>query len=167
MATNMSESAKNTMLPPSAAIMLLSTCAAVGLALWARNQGNAPVVSIAMGVTMVLLVLAVAAVLRVAWSLMVHEDVRPRGIREERSMRALRQEKSRVLRALKELEFDFELRKISVRDFEVIRDQYRLRAVELNRLLAGASGRHASTLQVLAQRQKRAEQGAEIPGNPV
>jgi hypothetical protein len=47
----------------------------------------------------------------------------------------LREEKSRVLRAIKELEFDHSMGKLSDEDFKQIGDRYRLRAIEVLRLL--------------------------------
>lgn len=47
----------------------------------------------------------------------------------------LREEKRRVLRAIKELEFDYQMGKLSKRHFKEIGDRYRLRAIEVIREL--------------------------------
>ncbi|MFO7566333.1 MAG: hypothetical protein R6X02_27060 [Enhygromyxa sp.] len=47
----------------------------------------------------------------------------------------LREEKGRVLRAIKELEFDHAMGKLSDDDFKQIGDRYRLRAIEVLRAL--------------------------------
>lgn len=47
----------------------------------------------------------------------------------------LREEKQRVLRAIKELEFDHAMGKLSADDFKQVGDAYRLRAIEVIRLL--------------------------------
>jgi hypothetical protein len=52
----------------------------------------------------------------------------------------LREEKSRVLRAIKELEFDHAMGKLSDEDFKQIGDRYRLRAIEVIRQLEPVDG---------------------------
>jgi hypothetical protein len=47
----------------------------------------------------------------------------------------LREEKQRVLRAIKELEFDHDMGKLSDADFKLVSDAYRLRAIEVMRAL--------------------------------
>lgn len=47
----------------------------------------------------------------------------------------LREEKQRVLRAIKELEFDHAMGKLSDADFKLVSDAYRLRAIEVMRAL--------------------------------
>jgi hypothetical protein len=47
----------------------------------------------------------------------------------------LREEKQRVLRAIKELEFDHAMGKLSDQDFKQVGDGYRLRAIEVMRAL--------------------------------
>lgn len=59
-----------------------------------------------------------------------------------RSARAWREEKKRALRAIKELDFDHQLRKISDRDYHSIRAQYSERAMIAIRSLDQASGFH-------------------------
>lgn len=52
----------------------------------------------------------------------------------------LREEKGRVLRAIKELEFDHAMGKLSDEDFKQIGDRYRLRAIEVLRQLEPTDG---------------------------
>ncbi len=52
----------------------------------------------------------------------------------------LREEKRRVLRAIKELEFDHAMGKLSDEDFKQIGDRYRLRAIEVIRELEPLEG---------------------------
>jgi len=52
----------------------------------------------------------------------------------------LREEKRRVLRAIKELEFDHAMGKLSDQDFKQIGDRYRLRAIEVIRELEPSEG---------------------------
>lgn len=52
----------------------------------------------------------------------------------------LREEKGRVLRAIKELEFDHAMGKLSDEDFKTIGDRYRLRAIEVLRALEPTEG---------------------------
>lgn len=52
----------------------------------------------------------------------------------------LREEKQRVLRAIKELEFDHAMGKLSDEDFKQVGDGYRLRAIEVLRALDDGNG---------------------------
>lgn len=61
----------------------------------------------------------------------------------------LREEKRRVLRALKELEFDHEMGKILGNDHEAVRDRYRLRAIEVMRQLDGGEKLHPAVQALL------------------
>ncbi len=50
-------------------------------------------------------------------------------------VRELREERRRVLRAINELQFDYEMGKLSEEDFQAVREGYQLRAVEVMRAL--------------------------------
>ncbi|TPV96773.1 MAG: zinc ribbon domain-containing protein [Myxococcales bacterium FL481] len=54
----------------------------------------------------------------------------------------LRDERRRLLRAIKELDFDLELGKLSKKDHAAISTKYRLRAIELGRELDGGESLH-------------------------
>jgi hypothetical protein len=62
----------------------------------------------------------------------------------------LREEKRRVLRAIKELEFDHAMGKLSDEDFREVGDRYRLRAIEVLRQLDGSDELHPTLAEHLA-----------------
>ena len=64
----------------------------------------------------------------------------------------LRDEKRRLLRAIKELEFDFGMGKLSQIDHDTVIATYRLRAIEVMRALEGGSSLHPELARVLAER---------------
>ncbi|HLT37994.1 MAG TPA: hypothetical protein VK034_17030 [Enhygromyxa sp.] len=76
----------------------------------------------------------------------------------------LREEKARVLRAIKELEFDHAMGKLSDEDFKAVGDRYRLRAIEVLRLLEPTEG-DAELHPLLAEH--LATVGAKLPGEKV
>lgn len=61
----------------------------------------------------------------------------------------LRDEKRRVLRAIKELEFDHAMGKLSDEDFKAVGDRYRLRAIEVMRALDDQDDLHPQLLEHL------------------
>ncbi len=65
----------------------------------------------------------------------------------------LRDEKRRLLRAIKELEFDFGMGKLSAPDFESVISTYRLRAIEVMRALEGGATVHPELARLLAERE--------------
>lgn len=65
---------------------------------------------------------------------------------------ALREEKRRLLRALNELKFDFEMGKLSEEDFAEVKQTYELRAVEVMRLLDGSKTVHPEVFALLEDR---------------
>ena len=67
------------------------------------------------------------------------------------AVRELREEKRRVLRAINELEFDFEMGKLSPNDYRAVRDAYELRAIEAMRALDTHKGLHPRVLKDLAK----------------
>ena len=64
----------------------------------------------------------------------------------------LRDEKRRLLRAIKELEFDFGMGKLSRDDHDTVIATYRLRAIEVMRALEGGSSLHPELARLLAER---------------
>jgi hypothetical protein len=64
----------------------------------------------------------------------------------------LRDEKRRLLRAIKELEFDPGVGKLSQADFDAVIAIYRLRAIEVMRALAGEVEVHPELAKLLAER---------------
>lgn len=69
----------------------------------------------------------------------------------------LRDEKRRLLRAIKELEFDHGMGKLSTGDFETVIATYRLRAIEVMRALEGGATLHPELAKLLAERGKASE----------
>ena len=68
----------------------------------------------------------------------------------------LRDEKRRLLRAIKELEFDHGMGKLSTGDFETVIATYRLRAIEVMRALEGGASLHPELARLLAERERPA-----------
>lgn len=64
----------------------------------------------------------------------------------------LREEKRRLLRAINELKFDFEMGKLSEADFTEVKQTYELRAVEVMRQLDGAKRVHPEVFALLEDR---------------
>jgi hypothetical protein len=87
----------------------------------------------------------VAALARPDVDLLLARDAESMGTVAE-----LRADRKRVLRAIKELDFDFDMGKLNPADYKEIRDRYRLRAVELKREIDGASAVHPEVERVLA-----------------
>jgi hypothetical protein len=77
----------------------------------------------------------------------------------------LREEKLRVLRALKELEFDHAMGKLSEADYKTIADHYKLRAVAVIRRLEGGE-RHPEIERLLAQDADPEPAGEEPSARP-
>lgn len=63
--------------------------------------------------------------------------------------RQLREEKRRLLRAINELKFDFEMGKLSEDDFAQVKQTYELRAVEVMRQLDGSKRVHPEVIALL------------------
>ncbi|MEM6289642.1 MAG: zinc ribbon domain-containing protein [Myxococcota bacterium] len=64
----------------------------------------------------------------------------------------LREEKRRLLRAINELTFDFEMGKLSEADYKDVRQTYELRAVEVMRELDGSKRAHPEVSALLEER---------------
>ena len=64
----------------------------------------------------------------------------------------LREEKRRLLRAIKELKFDFEMGKLSEPDFSDVKQTYELRAIEVMRELDDVKRVHPSVFALLEDR---------------
>ncbi|KIG15034.1 hypothetical protein DB30_06066 [Enhygromyxa salina] len=124
----------------------------LGLALGAGAELNAPTLALAVaGVVMIW-------ALRAMWGIVV-ALARP-GVQtliveadlgaDHSSFGELREEKRRVLRAIKELEFDHAMGKLSDEDFRQVGDRYRLRAIEVMRLLDDDDQLHPQLAEHLA-----------------
>ncbi|WAS92223.1 zinc ribbon domain-containing protein [Nannocystis punicea] len=82
------------------------------------------------------------------------------------SQSELREEKRRLLRAIKELEFDHGMGKLSTADFEAVIGTYRVRAIEVMRTLDGGGDLHPELQKVLADldRKRTDESAPAAPG---
>lgn len=65
--------------------------------------------------------------------------------------RELREEKRRLLRAINELRFDHEMGKLSKEDYDVVRQGFELRAIEVMRALDAGAGLHPELEAALAR----------------
>lgn len=74
-----------------------------------------------------------------------------------RTKAELRDEKRRLLRAIKELEFDFGMGKLSKGDFESVSATYKARAIEVMRALDGAGDLHPELAALLRERAAKRE----------
>ncbi len=73
------------------------------------------------------------------------------------SKRELRDEKRRLLRAIKELEFDFGMGKLSKQDYESVSSAYKMRAIEVMRALEGNADLHPEVAALLRGEGTKAE----------
>lgn len=123
------------------------------------------------------LVLLVAAIGSAAWvGLMLHRTLRPLASPDlgdhvetvgGRTRAALEREKTLVLRAIKELEFDRAMRKVSADDFREMRDRLRARAITLMQQLDAAAPAHREAIErELAERLDGRAAGADADGPP-
>ncbi len=78
---------------------------------------------------------------------------------QSNSRRALREERRRLLRAINELRFDFEMGKLSEADYKQVREGYELQAVEVMRALQTESTLHPEVASELERL------GIEVPGS--
>lgn len=74
----------------------------------------------------------------------------------------LRDEKRRLLRAIKELEFDFGMGKLSKADHDAVIATYRLRAIEVMRALEGGSSLHPELARLLGEREAAASAATSV-----
>lgn len=77
----------------------------------------------------------------------------------------LREDKRRLLRAIKELEFDHAMGKLSDEDFREIGDRYRLRAIEVLRLLDEGGDLHPQLAEHLAALGVKIDSAVAAPGS--
>lgn len=74
------------------------------------------------------------------------------GVAANVGQRELREERRRVLRAINELQFDYEMGKLSDDDYQEVRAGYEMRAVEVMRELDKESTLHPQLLEELGRR---------------
>ncbi|MCA9706014.1 MAG: hypothetical protein KDK70_09225 [Myxococcales bacterium] len=80
-------------------------------------------------------------------------------------VRELREERRRVLRAINELQFDYEMGKLSQEDYEKVRQGYQLRAVEVMRALDDRPALHPALEAELQRRGVRPGAGSKGAGS--
>lgn len=113
------------------------------------------------------LVYALGQLYTMVWALSLPERIAQVGqAAGSFSQGELRDEKRRLLRAIKELEFDHGMGKLSTGDFEAVISTYRLRAIEVMRALEGGASIHPELARLLAERSKPAEAMPATPGAP-
>ncbi|MEZ4451157.1 MAG: zinc ribbon domain-containing protein [Nannocystaceae bacterium] len=135
-----------------------------GLVLFADATLDAA--SVGLGVAGVMLLYALSRLYAVVAALAgpaLPEQARSLG----RTKAELRDEKKRLLRAIKELEFDYGMGKLSKADFESVSATYKARAIEVMRALDGASDLHPELAALLREREAtRAGEGGENAHTP-
>lgn len=122
--------------------------------------------TIALAVAAATLVYALGQLYTMVWALSRPERMAQVGQAPGSFTQAeLRDEKRRLLRAIKELEFDHGMGKLSTGDFEAVIATYRLRAIEVMRALEGGVSLHPDLAQLLIERRKGSN--APAPQEPV
>jgi hypothetical protein len=81
-----------------------------------------------------------------------------------RRRKELEREKALLLKALKELEFDHEMRKVSDADFREIGGQYRARAVRVLRQLDAEGGDYRALIEKEVRARRGGRDGASVSG---
>lgn len=161
------------MLDPRMRVVMLAggaiAAAALVLAILVLGFGarlDAP--TIALAVVAAALVYALGQLYAMVWALSRPDAVAQVGQAAGSFTQAeLRDEKRRLLRAIKELEFDFGMGKLSKGDFETVIATYRLRAIEVMRAIEGGATLHPELATLLAEREAtRAAATNEKPAEP-
>lgn len=115
-------------------VLLLSVVAGIGVGLYGGLHSHAVVSSTFLGLAAFTLAMVVGLLLRSARAL-VEEPTVEAAQTSGRRKKELEREKASLLKALKELEFDHEMGKVSDVDFREIGGQYRARAMRVLRQL--------------------------------
>jgi hypothetical protein len=132
---------------------------AVGSYAWLAS--GRPAAALFLGLAAATLVTAVALLLGAAAAL-GREPVAAPTPTSARRRRELEREKQRLLKALKELEFDHEMGKISEADFSEIGGVYRVRALRVYRQLDADGGDY----RALVERDLKQRLGTAAPPSP-
>lgn len=117
--------------------------------------------TVGLGLAAVALLFALRRLYALAAALAGPESAAPATGAGFRSHAELRDEKRRLLRALKELDFDHGMGKLSQADYEAVAAIYKMRAIEVMRALEGTTELHPA-LQALLD--ARAGKGAAVAG---
>ncbi len=125
-----------------------------------KNSGS----GLFLALSMTLLVVTASLLFRAAVALFREPPAVEVAVATGRRRKELEREKQLLLKALKELEFDHEMRKVSDGDFTEISGAYRARAIRVMRLLDDRQVDYAALVEEEVQRQRRkANRGAEAP----
>ncbi|OFW18006.1 MAG: hypothetical protein A3H97_02105 [Acidobacteria bacterium RIFCSPLOWO2_02_FULL_65_29] len=149
-------------LQPWQFFVLVALACATAVTFMARGQGA--IVVVLLSALMGTAALAGLAALRTLLPLVTNQDDRTLVI-GERTRAALEREKMLALRAIKELEFDRAMGKVSEDDFREMSGRLRARAVRLMRQLDAGAGYRDRIEKDLAKRiGERTVESAEAPG---
>jgi hypothetical protein len=135
------------------AVLLLGVLVAVGV-LWFLGATNLPASLglVGAGVALVYCLHVFYGIVQALSRPSVQTVLEQSGALALAGRREAREERHRVLRAIKELDFDHAMGKISDEDFTRVRQGYELRAVEIMRVLRQEPDLHPRLRAVLAQR---------------
>lgn len=133
-----------------------------GAAIWLLVAGTRPGAAYAF-VLVAIAVLTVTLWLlgRVAFALLFEPQSDEVKVVSGRRKKELERDKQALLKALKELQFDHEMRKISTRDYEEIAARYRARAVRVMRQLDEGGGDYHKLVEREIARRLAERQHAE------
>jgi len=116
-------------------VLPLSVVIGVAIGIYAGVQSHAVVSSVFLGISAFALVQVVGLLLQSARALVTEPPAVETAQVTNRRKKELEREKAALLKALKELEFDHEMGKVSDVDFREIGGQYRARAMRVLRQL--------------------------------
>jgi hypothetical protein len=120
---------------PVRIVLPASVIIGVAIGIYAGVQSHAVVSSVFLGISAFALVLVVGLLLQSARALVTEPPAVEAAQVSSRRKKELEREKAALLKALKELEFDHEMGKVSDADFREIGGQYRARAMRVLRQL--------------------------------
>jgi hypothetical protein len=131
------------------------------------STGHSPAGIILLSLTIFTAAIVGVATWRTLAPFTVPDDVRARVV-GGRTRAALEREKTLVLRALKDLEFDRAMRKVSEKDFAEMSGKLRIRAAGLMRQLDAGTGYREAIEREIAQRvgASQAGMGRSLSGPP-
>jgi len=135
-------------------VILLVAALAAGSVLWFLGATNVPASLglVAAGVALVYCLHVFYVIVQALSRPSVQTVLEKSGALAMAGHREAREERHRVLRAIKELDFDHAMGKISDEDFAKVRQGYELRAVEIMRALRQEPDLHPTLRAVLDQR---------------
>lgn len=138
--------------------LFVSALAAVALIAYLMVAGaRLGAASVFLVIAALVLVLSIYLMVRAGISLVLEPEAAEVQVATGRRRKELERDKQSLLKALKELEFDHRMGKLSVADYNVIAARYRGRAIAVMRQLDEAGGDYKRLIERdLAERRKRA-----------